>query len=84
MPVLAISRIPDDHPKRGAIEGAIHEALGAIPGDWSVRVSAAASAWTLSIRRAHDNFRRTLVLGENEQTPERIAMELEQALKDVA
>jgi hypothetical protein len=84
MAVLSISRIPDDHPRKDAIEQTIHEVLGAFKGDWWVRVVPSAGTWTLSIRRADDHLRRTLVLNEGQQTPEDVSAELALALKDVA
>lgn len=83
MAVLAISRVPDSHPRREVIEEAIREVLGTVPGDWFVRVSPTLGSWTLEVRRVSDGFRRTLVLDRNQQTPEG-ASELRQALKDVA
>jgi hypothetical protein len=82
--VLAIGRIPDSHPKREAIETAIHEVLGTVPGDWFVRVSPSVASWTLSVRRVSDGFRRTLLLGPDQLTAERVASELQQALTDAA
>jgi hypothetical protein len=84
MAILSIAHIPDGHPKRDAIEQAIHDSLKGFTGDWIVRILPSGNTWSVTLRRLSDNLRRTLVLNLSQQTPETITDEFRQALTDVA
>jgi hypothetical protein len=69
---------------RRSLEGALADALARVPGTWTARVSVSPSSWTIvTVERAVDGCRRTLVLAPHQQDPSRVKAELAEALLDL-
>jgi hypothetical protein len=85
MPLDAIRSQPDSvpaDPKKRSFEDAITYAFARVPGVWTARISRTPFSWTVIVERT-DGCRRTLVFDPHHQTPDGVAAELTEALRDL-
>jgi hypothetical protein len=86
MPLHAILCQPESlyaDSRRRAFEVALADVLARVPGTWTARISRDPSSWTVTVERAVDGCRRTLVLAPHEHTLPRVTAELMEALRDL-
>lgn len=82
--VVLRSEIPDDDPVKHAVEEALREVLGRLPGSWSARIllARAGSRWLFLLAREQDGLSRTLSFELPDHAPEVVRMALMAALPD--
>jgi hypothetical protein len=64
------SEIPEDHPQKRAIEDALREVVGGLPGSWKVTISRARIGHWLALRIEGPGLDWTLIMDAGDQNPE--------------
>ncbi len=82
--VVLYSEIPADDPVKHAVEEALREVLGRLPGSWSARIllSRGGGRWLFLLAREQDDLSRTLSFELPDHAPEVVRMALMAALPD--
>ena len=72
--VVVAGSLPADHPRKEAVEHALVDELEQTLEPWMVVITLhpAHTWWSIKLTRIRDGFAQTLVLGENQQTPQAV------------